>query len=171
MQKGDENIKLNGYPFASDTTETYHGGTGFYVNESSVFNKRDDFKFNSAGNFESTFIEIILPKRKYIIMGCIYQHPTSIIHVHQFNNDYIVPLLENISAEDKICSLVGDFNIDFLKNDSTEDVDTFYNSMNSHLFALYILQPTRPKSKSFIDNILINSVEFLSHTGNLTISL
>ena len=103
---------MNGYhSFVFDTKETSHGGTGFYVNESLVFKKRDDLKFNSAGNYKSTIIEIILQKRKNIIMGCICQHPTSTIPVHQFNNDYIVPLLEKISAEDKICSLVGDFNI------------------------------------------------------------
>ena len=61
-----------------------------------MFNKRDDLKFNSAGNHESTFIEIILPKRKNIILGCIYRHPTSIVAVHQVNKDYIVPLLEEI---------------------------------------------------------------------------
>ena len=66
---------------------------------------------------------------------------------------------------------MGDFNIDLLKTDTNEEANTFYNAMTSHFFAPYILQPTRPQSKSLIDNILINSVEFPSHSGNLTISL
>ena len=66
---------------------------------------------------------------------------------------------------------MGDFNIDLLKNAFNEDVNTFYNSLSSHFFAPYIQQPTRPTSKSLIDNILVNSVEFPSHSGNLTIQL
>ena len=38
-------------------------------------------------------------------------------------------------------------------------------------YAPYILHPTRPRSKSLIDNILLNSMEFPSHSGSLTISL
>ena len=45
------------------------------------------------------------------------------------------------------------------------------NSLSSHFFAPYILQPTRPTSKSLIHNILINFVEFPPHSGNLTIQL
>ena len=43
--------------------------------------------------------------------------------------------------------------------------------MTSEFYAPFILQPTRPRSKSLIDNILLNSIEFPSHSGNLTISL
>ena len=59
---------------------------------------------------------------------------------------------------------MGDFNIDLLKNDSN-------NTMTSQFYAPCILQPTRPRSKSQIDNILLNSMEFPLHSGNLTISL
>ena len=133
--------------------------------------RRDDLKFNSTGNYESTFIEIILPNRKNLILGCVYRHPTSTITVQQLNNDYIDPLLEKISVENKFCSLMGDFNIDFLKTDTNDNVNAFYNSAKSHFFAPYILQPTRPISKTRIDNIFINSVEYPSHSGNLTIQI
>ena len=51
------------------------------------------------------------------------------------------------------------------------EVASFYNNVTSHFFAPYILKPTRPKSKTLIDNILINSVEYPSHSGNLTIQI
>ena len=56
---------------------------------------------------------------------------------------------------------------------STMPVRRFNNdyilpSLPSHLFAPYILQLIRPISKSLIDNILINSVEFPSHSGKLS---
>ena len=50
---------------------------------------------------------------------------------------------------------MGDFNIDLLKADTNDHVNTFYNNMTSPFFALYSLQPTRPKSKTVINNILI----------------
>ena len=43
--------------------------------------------------------------------------------------------------------------------------------MASQFFAPYILQPTRPKPKILIDNILINTVEYPSHSGNLAIQI
>ena len=56
------NINLEGYhPFVFDPTETSHGGTGFYVKDSLVYVERDDPKFNSPSNYESTSIEVILP--------------------------------------------------------------------------------------------------------------
>ena len=166
------NIDLDGYhPFVFDPTETSHGGTGFYIKESLVYVRRDDLKFNSPGNYESTFIEIILPNRKNLILGCVYRHPTSTITIQQFTNDYIDPLLEKISVENKFCSLMGDFNIDFLKSDTNNNVNAFFNSVTSHFFAPCILQPTRPISKTLIDNIFINSVEYPSHSGNLTIQI
>ena len=56
------NINIEGYhPFVFDPTETTHGGTGFYIKDSLVFERRDDLKFNSSSEYESTFIEIILP--------------------------------------------------------------------------------------------------------------
>ena len=73
-----------------------------------------------------------------LILGCVYHHPTSTISIQQFNNDYIDPLLEKISVENKLCSLMSDFNIDFLKTDTIviDNVNAFYNSMTSHFFAL-----------------------------------
>ena len=153
---------MDGYhPFVFDATETTQGGTWFFISDSLAFKKRDDLKFNSPGNYESTFIEVIRPKRKNMILGCIYRHPTSTIPVHRFDNEYILPLLEKISIEDKLSSLMGDFNIDLLKNYINEDVNTFYNSLSSHFFTPYILQPTRPISKFLIDNILIILGDFL----------
>ena len=173
QKKNDDNslsnINLEGYhPFVFDPTETSYGGTGFYIKDSLVYVKRDDLKFNSPSKYESTFIKVILPDRKNMISGCIYRHPTSTISIQQFINESIEPLLDKISDENKFCSLMGGFNIDLLKTDTNDKVNAFYNNVTSHFFAPYVLQPTRPKSKTLIDNILINSVEYPSHSGNLT---
>ena len=89
----------------------------------------------------------------------IYIHPSSLNH---FTSDYIEPLLDKISLEGKMCSLVGDFNIDLLKCDTNDDINLFYNTLTSNFFAPYIMQPTRFASQSLIDSILINSIEYMS---------
>ena len=77
------------------------------------------------GVSEATFIEIILPGKQNVIVGCIYRHPSSNLTVNQFNNDYIEPLLQKISTENKIGSLMGDFNIDLLKTSQHMERDSF----------------------------------------------
>ena len=72
------------------------------------------------------------------------------------------PLLYKLSTEDELCSLMGDFNIDLLKKDSNDDVNSFYNIMTSHFFAPYVLQPSRLISNTSIDNIFNYSVEYLT---------
>ena len=50
-----------------------------------------------------------------VIVGCIYRHPSSSISVQHFNSDLIQPMLKKMPAENKLCVLLGDFNIDLLK--------------------------------------------------------
>ena len=97
------NIDIPGYkPFIFDYTETRHGGTWFYVKDSFQIKVRDDLKFNSPGNFESTFIELIFPNTKFFIVGCIYRHLSSSVSLNHFTSDYIEPSLDKISLEGKM---------------------------------------------------------------------
>ena len=130
VENSMSNIDLEGYhPFVFDTTETTHGGTGFFVHESLVFKKGMILNLIPQAIMNLLLFELFLPNRKNIFLGCIYRHPTSNTPVQQCINGNIASLLENISAEGKICSLMGDFNIDLLKNDTNEDVNSFYNPM------------------------------------------
>ena len=62
---------------------------------------------------------------------------------------------------------MGDFNVDLLKTDTDNTSGEFFNNLSSDFFTPYILQPTRLQSKSLIDNIFFNSLEYLSNSGNL----
>ena len=66
---------------------------------------------------------------------------------------------------------MGDFNIDLLKIDTNEDANNFFTNVTSHFFTPFILQPTRIKSKTLIDNIFINTIEYPSYSDNLTVQL
>ena len=106
-----------------------------------------------------------------MIIGCIHRHPTSSLSILDFNNEIMEPMLEKITAENKICSLLGDFNINLLNNGLSNDTSLFFNTLSSHFFASHILQPSRPTSKTLIDNIFINSIEYKSTSGNITIQI
>ena len=88
--------------------------------------------------------------KKNVIVGCIYRHPNSKMPVNCFINNYIEPLLDKLATENKLCSLMCDFNIDLLKKDINEDVSSFYNIMTSHFCAPYVLQPSRRSSNTVI---------------------
>ena len=60
---------------------------------------------------ESTFVEIMNPKKSNIIVGTSYRHPK--MDVTEFNN-ILSNLLKKINQEQKTVFLFGDFNIDFV---------------------------------------------------------
>ena len=143
----------------------------FFIKENINFIERNDIKLNSSGNFESKFIEIKFENNKNLVIGCIYRHPTSKITVSKFSEDYLDPILSNIAKENKQCILMGDFNVNLLKSDSDEAVSLFYNTLTSHHYSPFVLQPTRLRSKTLIDNIVFNSLEYHSQSGNLLIEI
>ena len=51
--------------------------------------------------------------------------------IADFNLIYLTPLLEKSNKEDKLCFLIGDSNIDWMKIDSKFDNSQFYNIMCS----------------------------------------
>ena len=55
---------------------------------------------------EFTFIEILNKKQKNMIIGCVYKHPK--YGVSDFTNNYITPLLDKLSNENKDIMIIGD---------------------------------------------------------------
>ena len=62
-----DNISLPGYTFCYDETKSTHVSTGFYINDIFSYLKRNDLNISLDNNLESTFIEVNLPKGKYVI--------------------------------------------------------------------------------------------------------
>ena len=135
-----------------------------------MFKVRKELNLNSPGNFEAMFIEIIPPDRKNLIIGCIYRHGSG-IPLRDFTNVHLEPILEIISNESKECMLMGDFNVDLLKCNDNNSAGDFFNMFSSYFFSPFVLQPTRLRSKTLIDNIFFNSLEYHSFSGNLLYEL
>ena len=71
-----------------------------------------DLNIYKANQLESTFVEIINPKKSNIVIGCIYKHPN--MDVLDFKNNYLSQIFESVSKERKQVFLLGDFNINLL---------------------------------------------------------
>ena len=70
---------------------------------------RSDLILCKSKEVESYFIEIIEPKKKNTIAGCIYKQPY--VPVGEFTNDFLEPLLGKRFFERKEVILMRDFNI------------------------------------------------------------
>ena len=104
------NINLNNYAFEFTPTEFSAGGTLIYVANHLAYKPRTDLQIYKKCDLESTFIEIINPKKSNIFIGCIYRH--SNMDLTDFNKDYLNPLLAKLSKGREIVFLLGDYNVD-----------------------------------------------------------
>ena len=86
---------------------------------------------------ESTFIEIVNPRKSNIIVGVIYRHPS--MDLADFNCNYLNKLLENISKEQKSIFLLGDFNVNLLNYNENNEINEFLDSLASNPFIPLIL--------------------------------
>ena len=167
-------ISLSGYKCYRVDTEAEKGGTLIYVSNNINSKERPDLEslLYKSEVLESTFIEINNHRKKNILIGCIYRHPSMDLGV--FNEEYLTPFMETFNKEDKKKYLLGDFNVDLLKIDEDSKSSKYFDTMTSNLFVPHIIHPTRitPKSKTLIDNIFSNSTNYEQGiSGNITVSL
>ena len=98
------NLNLNNYPFEFTPTETSAGGTLLYIANHLSYKCRNDLNIYKKNELESTFIEIVNPKKSNIVVGVIYRHPS--MDLTDFNCSYLNKLLENICKEQKSIPLI-----------------------------------------------------------------
>ena len=105
---------------------------------------------------ESIPTEIMNTKQKNMIIECIYKHPKQ--GTHDFNENYILPLMDKLSREKKDILIMGDLNINILNYNNDKDTTTFLETMSSNSFSPFITLPTRVGNTSefLIDNIFYN---------------
>ena len=168
MKLESQSKYLNHYSFEFTPTETSAGGTLLYIANHLSYKCRNDLSIYKKNELESTFIEIVNPKKSNIIVGVIYRHPS--MDLADFNSNYLNKLLENISKEQKSVFLLGDFNVNLLNYNEHNQTNEFLDSLASNSFIPLILQPTRITSHSntVVDNIFSNVIEPDIISGNLT---
>ena len=93
--------------------------------------------------------------------------------INDFNQNYLSPLLEKLSFENKSVILMGDFNINLLKHGQHLLTSEFLDLITSNGLLPQITNPSRITSRyqTLIDNIFINKSDGQLISGNITTSI
>ena len=162
------NTEIPGYNFISQPTLSSAGGVGFYIAKEMNYTVCLDLSVSTV-DYEALWIEINFNNQPNLVCGVMYRHPNGDIDKFM---EYLNMTLEQIHHHNKYILLMGDFNIDLLK-DSNPYSDNFLNTLGASFFQPHILQPTRltDHSATLIDNIFFNSIEHYTISGNIIYEL
>lgn len=112
----------------------------FVSNQFQFTSSRDLSYFNV--DIECIFVELRIPTLKHkVIVGVVYRPPHG--STARFS-DYLYDVLNKISLEGQYCYVMGDFNIDLCKTNSSD----FVNNIVACGFSPTINKPTRVTSSS-----------------------
>ena len=113
MQNTSHLLDINGFSFFhKHRSSRIGGGVGLYLSENFDSRIRDDLCFENDAIPELLFLEIDNSIGKNIIIGVIYRPPNQ--DVASFLSSYN-KLLSKITKENKICDIMGDFNLNMLR--------------------------------------------------------
>ena len=114
-------VNLNGYHFAyKKRSERSGGGVGMYIANNLDLKMRTDICFDDEEVMESLFV-ITRPQEKNVVVGTIYRP----------QNQNVNEVLLKVSRDNKICYLMGHFNLNLLNNQSHTATDEFLDGMYS----------------------------------------
>ena len=153
IKKGQDplnDISLPNYNIEHTSTEGPNGGALLYLDKTINYTTRDDLLLYKTKELESIFVEIIQPKGKNLIVGCIYRHPH--MEITEFNEHFLTKLISNLKKEKKDVLLLGDFNIDLLKYDSQVAVASFLDKMYANAMI--------PYTKGLVKSIKVKNVMY-----------
>ena len=115
------------------------GGVAMFLSDSLNFCIRDDLMC-SCEDFECIFIEIQHEHGCNLIIGNVYRAPST--SVENFNKLF-GDCLNVIAKEQKLCYIMGDFNLNFINCSDHQPPDNFVNTFCMYGFHPLIDKPTR----------------------------
>ena len=156
------NANIPGYVFECVPTPLASGGVGLFIDETLSYSVLGKIS-NEA--FQSLWIEITFVKKKSVICGVLYRQHNSPNRFQQYFDETI----EKFTSSGKHVVIMGDFNIDLLKCDSSSYSHDFISSLQSCYLIPTIDKPTRVRSSSatLIDNIFLNNPDQVVTCGNI----
>jgi hypothetical protein len=166
IDNNDDLFELENYDFLNVNKYRKHGGgVGIFISNQMKYKSRKDLNLNYENTIESVFIELIIPSGKNIIIGVIYRPPNN--KIDEFENK-INEILGKIDKENKVCYLMGDFNIDLLKSEFCDYTNRFLEVLFTSSYIPLILRPTRitQHTATLIDNIFTNDIESVESNTN-----
>ena len=156
---------INGYKSVEKHRSGMGGGVALFMRDNLTFTERNDLAHFDE-DIESVYIEIgkdQLHSNRDIVIGVIYRPPNR--DIVSFN-DKLCITLDRIKRENKLCYLLGDFNINLLNHDSHIHTGEFIDLLSTYSFLPLITRPTRvtASTATLIDNILTNNVDNIVHS-------
>ena len=138
-------------------------GIGLFVNQSLNYNVLE--KISNEAFRQALWVEISFVDHKNIICGIIYRQ-------HNSPDDFLTYLdrtIEKMMSDDKDVYIMGDFNIDLLKCETSQVSQDFLLSLRSCYLIPTVDKPTRVHrtSATLIDNIFVNNPDKLLASGNI----
>jgi hypothetical protein len=157
----NENLfNIPGYMFCSQNRDIGRGGgLRIYFLSNLVCNKIDELSIVSETH-ESLFVKITEINRFTYIIGAFYRPPRC--KVTSFNNYIENILYTNEEILSSKCILLGDFNINLIKEQEKQLISNFVDVMTEGGFSQLVNNPTRCESGipvTLIDHIWINFSE------------
>ena len=119
--------------------------------------------------FQALWIEISFVKKKNVICSVMYRQHNSPDHFQSHFEDTI----EKLISTGKQLYIIGDFNIDLLKFETTRYSHDFLVALQNCYLTPTIDKPTRIRNNSatLIDNIFVNNPKQVQFSGNLITDL
>ena len=140
------------------------GGVSQQISQTIPYIKGNDLAhFDSE--MECIFIEIdkgVYNTNSNIIIGVIYRMPNGCVEVF---TDRLTVIMNVIEKEHKLCYIMGDLNIDFLKSDDHKSTGALLDVLYSYNVFALITKPTRvtEKTATIIDHIWTNNFDVDTH--------
>ena len=155
-------LNISGYTFEHVPTPLASGGIGLFVNQSMNYNVLEK---TSNEAFQALWVEISFVDHKNIVCGIIYRQ-------HNSPDDFLTYFdrtIEKMVSNDRDVYIMGDFNIDLLKCETSQLSQDFLLSLRSCYLIPTVDKPTRVyrTSATLIDNIFINNPDKLLASGNI----
>ncbi len=165
----DSELELNAYNFIRHDRNDWQrgGGTAIYYSSKLLARQRTDL---IHPDIEATWLEILLPNRKKLLICSIYRPPNMI-----YNNFKVCfeSILEKTSTEGTELLLFGDLNCDMLPRKLSADARDLRQLFNVYQVTQLIKSPTHVTSNSstLIDLTLATDVGKIVASGVLQCSI
>ena len=161
----NDSFPIPGYSFIQKARTTkIGGGVALYLQDTIdiKYKLRPDLSIDDIS--DSLFIQITNTKSKNVIIGVVYKPPD--VDVIKFNEN-LEKTLKILTKERRPCYIMGDFNINLLKQNIHSPTKKFLDTLLSHGFFPLINKPTRitTESVTLIDNILTNVHDLQNKSG------
>lgn len=114
----------------------------------SISNKKW-FEYLQKDFFRINFYRNSLSTKTNITVDSIYRQPKMDLNCY-----YLNPLFEKLAKEQKTAFLLSDFNVDLLKYETSDSINSFIDSLSANFLLRLIYLTTRiSKTSALIDNI------------------